>query len=178
VSEPKREEERPCAPCTSAAGEEIWHGPLGCPQRGQTKRIRWEEALDGEGLGYVGSLDRPAFRLWPPDEEGDRVLLVYLAGSAQHMYHDDGEDSLTALKAKAEELLEEFVSSLGAVFEPEPDESAAFQLGEARDVLARWDAEQEDGEPVFSREKVLADQVRTLLAIVDQAPAPEAARKE
>ena len=21
----------PCAPCSGAAGEEIWHGPLGCP---------------------------------------------------------------------------------------------------------------------------------------------------
>jgi hypothetical protein len=89
----------------------------------ETKRIRWTDALDGEALGYVGGLDRPAFRLWPPDEEGDRVLLVYLAGSAQHMYHDDSEDSLTTLKAKAELLLEEFVSSLGAVF---PDQAYDF----------------------------------------------------
>ena len=44
--------------------------------------------------------------------------------------------------------------------------AAAFQLSEARDVLARWDAEQ-DGDPVIGREKVLADQIRTLLAIVD-----------
>lgn len=41
----------------------------------------------------------------------------------------------------------------------------AFQLSEARDVLARWDAEQA-GQPVISREKVLADQIRALLAIV------------
>jgi hypothetical protein len=40
-----------------------------------------------------------------------------------------------------------------------------FQVREARDVLARWDAGQ-DGEPAISREKALADHLRALLAIV------------
>ena len=80
-----------------------------------TERIRWSDE-PGETLGYVGTFDRPAFRIWPPDEEGDRILLVYLAGDGQHMYHDDTTHALEALKTKAEELLSEFVSSLGAIF--------------------------------------------------------------
>src|ERR1035441_4134005 len=78
-------------------------------------RIRWSDE-PGETLGYVGTFGRPAFRIWPPDEEGDRILLVYLAGDAQHMYHDDTPHALEALKTKAERLLSEFVSSLGAIF--------------------------------------------------------------
>ena len=42
-----------------------------------TARIRWDDE-PGETLGYVGTFDSPAFRIWPPDAEGDRVLLVYL----------------------------------------------------------------------------------------------------
>jgi hypothetical protein len=80
-----------------------------------TERIRWSDE-PGETLGYVGTFDRPAFRIWPPDEEGDRILLVYLAGDGQHMHHNDSADSLGELKAKAERLLAEFVSSLGAIF--------------------------------------------------------------
>jgi hypothetical protein len=84
------------------------------PETGTAARIRWKDE-PGETLGYVGTFDSPAFRIWPPDAEGDRVLLVYLAGAAQHMHHDDSDDSLNALKAMAEELLSEFVSSLGAI---------------------------------------------------------------
>jgi hypothetical protein len=89
------------------------------PGEETTSRIRWEPR-DGELLGSVGTFGRPVFRIWPPGQEGERVLLVYLAGEAQHMYHDDSADSENALKAKAESLLAEFVSSLGAVF-PEGD---------------------------------------------------------
>ena len=78
-------------------------------------RIRWSDE-PGETLGHVGTFGRPVFRIWPPDEEGDRILLVYLAGDGQHMYHDDTAHALEALKTKAEGLLSEFVSSLGAVF--------------------------------------------------------------
>lgn len=53
------------------------------------------------------------------------------------------------------------------------DESTEFQLSEARDVLARWDAGQ-DGCPECSREKVLANHVRALLAIVDREAASTA----
>ena len=83
-------------------------------------RIRWEDVpAHGETLGWVGDFGRPVFSIWPPDAEGERVLLAYLAGEAQHMYHDGTADALKALKVKAERLLAEFVASLGAVF-PEP----------------------------------------------------------
>jgi len=75
------------------------------------------------------------------------------------------------LKAEAERWLAEFTSSLGASFPDKPGESAAFQLSEARDVLARWDAGQ-GGVTVISREKVLADQVRALLAMYPAEPVP------
>jgi hypothetical protein len=46
----------------------------------------------------------------------------------------------------------------------ELDESQQFQIREARDILATWDEANPGG---VSRETVLADQVRTLLAIID-----------
>lgn len=51
-----------------------------------------------------------------------------------------------------------------------------FQVAEARRVLSAWDDEQAQfGGPVLSRENVLADQIRNLLAVVD-AVAPEETR--
>ncbi len=89
-----------------------------------TERIRWKEALDGEATGYVGTLDRPVFRLWPPDEDGDRMLFVYLAGRAGDLYHGTTADGQ---KAVAERLLTEFVSSFGASFPAEPDRWTALR---------------------------------------------------
>ena len=100
-------------------------------------RIRWSDE-PGETLGYVGTFGRPAFRIWPPDEEGDRILLVYLAGDGQHMYHDDTPHALEPLKTKAERLLSEFVSSLGAIFGDAVAadlRSRAEELGAERDKL-------------------------------------------
>jgi hypothetical protein len=49
-------------------------------------------------------------------------------------------------------------------------ESQRFQVAEARDCLGTWDLNRAPG--VISRESVLADQVRNLLAIIDEvAPA-------
>lgn len=45
-------------------------------------------------------------------------------------------------------------------------ESQRFQVSEARDILGTWDLANPG---VISRETVLADQVRYLLAIVDNA---------
>lgn len=50
-------------------------------------------------------------------------------------------------------------------------EAERFQVQEARDCLATWDLARAPG--VISRESVLADQVRNLLAIID-AVAPAA----
>jgi hypothetical protein len=44
-------------------------------------------------------------------------------------------------------------------------ESERFQIREARDILGTWDLNSPGG---VSRETVLADQVRTLLAIIDE----------
>jgi hypothetical protein len=80
----------------------------------ETKRIRWEDApAAGEARGYVGSLDTPVFRLWAPDADGDRVLFAFVAGALGDAYHGTDEDEQ---KARAERLLEEFASSLGAIF--------------------------------------------------------------
>ena len=79
-----------------------------------SERVRWEDAPDaGEMRGYVGSYDHPVFRIWPPDENGERLLFVYLAGHQGELYRDPAEDEL---KAVAERLLTELASSLGAVF--------------------------------------------------------------
>ena len=70
-----------------------------------------------------------------------------------------------------------FPGCLGAVFKPEPDESAAFQCREARSVLARWDAGRDDPDgKIYDRERVLADQVKALLVIAETAV--EAAREK
>lgn len=46
-------------------------------------------------------------------------------------------------------------------------ESQRFQVQESRDVLGTWDLAR-DGNPGIDRERVLADQVRSLLEIIDQ----------
>lgn len=54
-------------------------------------------------------------------------------------------------------------------------ESQRFQVSEARDILGTWDLANLGG---ISRETVLADQVRALLAIIDQAfPATQGATR-
>ena len=46
------------------------------------------------------------------------------------------------------------------------DDSQRFQVGEARDLLATWDLNR--GDPaVYNTERVLADQLRNLLAIIE-----------
>ena len=143
-----------------------------------TDRIRWErtkaihrEPADRSGwTGYVGTLKPCAFEVWQSGSDfsdvtlGEWVLSIRLPGplSEQLPHGHDPEK----LKAEAERWLEEFVSSLGAIFPPEPDQRTALQLIEARSILARWDAEQEP-KPVI--ERVLADQVKALLVIAEPA---------
>jgi hypothetical protein len=79
-----------------------------------TEHIRWvDDAKAGESAGFVGSFIQPTFRIWPPDAEGDCLLFAYLAGHQGDLYHGDSPEGL---KAKAERLLAELVSSLGAVY--------------------------------------------------------------
>ena len=135
-----------------------------------TERIRWEPTRNGGFEGYVGTLEPSAFTIWKYRSDVAWWTLTGNLGAMRECPHGDDPE---ALKAEAERWLERFVSSLGAVFPAEPDESTEFQLSEARDVLARWDAGQ-DGCPECSREKVLADHVRALLAIVDREAASTA----
>lgn len=135
-------------------------------------RIRWS---DDRGFGCVGTIGPFMFQ----------IVRVYLG--PKWMLTADGMgrafrdrepriDDMDELKALAEEWLAEFVRSLGAVF-PEPlTDDQRFQVSEARDLLARWDRERftEDG---YAAERTLADQVRALLAIVDQV-APDETAKE
>ncbi len=134
-----------------------------------TARIRWEPTKYGGWTGGTGTLDGWLFQVWKaPAPVGPWRLESNLPGNFWRTKDDDDPDEL---KAEAERWLEEFVTSLGASFPDKPDESAAFQLSEARDVLARWDAEP-GGAIMFGRERVLADQVRALLAIVASEPVP------
>lgn len=99
------------------------------------EHIRWSDGPGAdEATGRVGSLDPVMFRIWPPDEKGDRLLFVYVAGHQGDLYHGDTMDGL---KAEAERLLTEFVSSLGAIF---PEDSAVTQDDEMAAVQAGEDA--------------------------------------
>ena len=124
-------------------------------------------------FGYVGTLKAPPFQiLHPVDAVAGRhrfdewaLCCTFLGEDGVPRYGGTDPEAADRLKAEAERWLEEFAASSGAVFPGEPGEPAAFQVSEARDTLALWDRNQA-GEPVTSRERVLADQVRALLAIV------------
>jgi hypothetical protein len=86
-------------------------------------RIRWEDAPPLAGgvyliasIGYVGTIEEPAFRIYTPDEIHARWLLSIRLTAGSQFRYADGPDQL---KAEAERWLAGFISSLGAPF-PEP----------------------------------------------------------
>jgi hypothetical protein len=84
------------------------------PETG-TARIRWSDDLADARhfIGHVGTVAEPAFKLYGPIDGSDRWLLsIRLRSAVEFVYRDDPDE----LKADAERLLSEFVSSLGAVF--------------------------------------------------------------
>lgn len=97
-------------------------------------RIRWSDEHGGF-VGHVGTLEPWAFQMWQsPCDSGDYVLgdwvltarFPYTNGS-RSLYGRDPDK----LKAEAERLLTEFVSSLGASFpDTQDDEMAATAAGE------------------------------------------------
>lgn len=95
-------------------------------------RIRWEDPPGDSfatAAGYVGQIETDLFRIFPPDTlDPEWALNSSLPGYiGSKRGSADGPDELKAL---AEVWLEEFVSSLGAVF-PE---------GEPRAVFGPWTA--------------------------------------
>jgi hypothetical protein len=62
------------------------------------------------------------------------MLVVSLPGDTQHMYANDTENGESALKTKAESLLAEFTSSLGAVF----SDAAAADLRSRADEMESY----------------------------------------
>ena len=89
-----------------------------------TGRIRWERNDDGSHVtpayeGYVGTIGEPLFFIFDPDDRDPWWILTSSlpglpgAGRAERRAHGDDPDKL---KAEAEQWLERFVSSLGAIF--------------------------------------------------------------
>jgi hypothetical protein len=104
-----------------------------------TDRIRWEPTGRGGFTGHVGTLagERWLFQIWNATSVGgvwqlDSALPGGFKGAT-------GADDPDDLKAEAECLLAEFVSSLGAIF---PD--AALRLADQwKQFAARGDAQDE-----------------------------------
>lgn len=81
-----------------------------------TKRIRWEPTKYGGWTGHVGTAGDFLFQVWLADTAaGGWQLDSTLPGQFGSGWHRCDTDP-EKLKADAEEWLERFVSSLGAVF--------------------------------------------------------------
>lgn len=79
--------------------------------------IRWEPNGAGMLAGYVGTVGACLLEIFEPGaRDKEWILQSFLHGQAGRLSYGTGPDEL---KARAEELLREFASSLGAVF-PEP----------------------------------------------------------
>jgi hypothetical protein len=78
------------------------------------ERIRWTEQSDGGWLGHAGTIERSLFMIIPPFL-GRWELYSTLPGWDRALLRGDVDE----IKDHAERWLEEFVSSLGAVW-PEP----------------------------------------------------------
>lgn len=82
-----------------------------------TELIRWlPDTEDGGFYGCAGKRAEPVFRLYPPNVDadcGEWLLSSRLTGISCYGRNGEGEQEM---KARAEEMLREFVTSLGAVF--------------------------------------------------------------
>ena len=96
-----------------------------------TKRIRWKPTEPGgdDRFGYVGARDRALFTLWSPREDGVWAVSAAIPGIAQEDTECRWGASREEAMAEAEQWLEQFISSLGAVF-PESAPSAPSNTGE------------------------------------------------
>lgn len=81
-------------------------------------RIRWTKEDDGGTAGRAGTLDEPLFFIYPPESPGKAYILTAMLPGHTRDFYPSG--FVSDLKAKAEEWLAGFVSSLGAVFPDGP----------------------------------------------------------
>lgn len=108
------------------------------PAMTETTRIWWGSGDGASLIGRVGTLEENAFLIVPPGIASEWALLSSLPGIDRKRGHADDPDTL---KAEAERWLEEFVSSLGAIFpQPCPTE-AVFSDGRVPCTLSRNHAE-------------------------------------
>ncbi len=108
---------------STEAGSPLYPDSASEEGRAMTERIRWEpNGYDGF-LGYVSTFDPWLFQLCPRPSRWE--LMCTLPGKLGANIYDTDPD---ALKAEAEHWLEEFVSSLGAVF-PDPGLPGCFCCG-------------------------------------------------
>jgi hypothetical protein len=130
-------------------------------------RIRWEDEPGGYAVtedGFIGpaELNWRAFRIWRPDLRVDPrpFLTSDLHGQARRQVHG----TLDELKAAAERWLQEFVTSLGAVFPDRLREAVTAERDRrskaALAVDPEWAAERHFG---------WADALDWVLALTDRA---------
>lgn len=82
-----------------------------------TARIRWRDDSDGGFVGTAGTAKALAFTIWPPDEDGEWLLVVFFTGlGGGCVTCREPAASPDELKRAAEDWLAGFVSSLGAIF--------------------------------------------------------------
>jgi hypothetical protein len=91
-----------------------------------TELIRWERANDVAELGFVGSHEPWLFQIWTG---GERQRWQLLAAASLGVDERPESADPDELKARAEEMLREFASSLGAVFAPDLREHLERQAG-------------------------------------------------
>lgn len=78
-----------------------------------TGRIRWHDTETGNLIGYAGSVGDWLFRAFPTSDGDSWCLFTQFPGTIGENRSCPGLDKV---KAEAEHWLEEFVSSLGAIF--------------------------------------------------------------
>jgi hypothetical protein len=98
-------------------------------------RIRWDDDCAGDiphYAGRAGTVDADLFKIWPPDGRDPEWLLTPELPGHDYAVYGDG---LEELKGRAEELLAEFVASLGAVF-PDGLREAVMSERDAHRMMA------------------------------------------
>ena len=149
-----------------------------------TTRIRWQADKYAGFTGYVGSQESSLFQVWQSPCDGGNyvigewVLTGPLPGKLRERSHSHNPDDL---KAEAERWLEEFASSLGAVFPDGPgDAITQKELAEALDheLDSSWVGGRELAVNVFRYARLRRRELGALRKLAPATPAPMAGEKE